>query len=261
MADHDIPTAPPSQAVGPLLAALFGAVATHVAVAVVVLTMFATEPVAFGTASEVLLDGGHTGVYRLAVRTELHTPGTEEAARVVRSDYSGALTDDQRSTQARGWEAACLALRHLEAIGDEDARRCLDEERRPAVGVSSQTTGPSAGLAEALAAATRHVELLDGTFTVAATGELRWSTWADPRTGAPVAVAEVHPIGGVRHKAAAAAAAGVDVLVVPAGNAEEFAAHLPAGGPELVAVTTVHDAIFEVCWRTTTADCATMANS
>lgn len=239
-----------------LLATLATVVVAHgVAVAVFCVALGA-DPVSFGSASEVLFDGEPTGVYRLSVRTEPRLPGTSAAARVAASDYTGDPTPDQLAAQGNGWTAACTALGRLEVLDPVEVSDCTLEQR-PTVGVAAATLGPSAGLAEAIAAVTAHFDVL-GDLRVAATGELHSTMWTDHRTGAQTPVTEVLAIGGARHKADAARAAGVDVLIVPVDNAEEFSATVTDGGPEVVGVATVHGAVLELCRRSATADCAAL---
>lgn len=232
-------------------------VACNVASITFILLMLISDQVSFGTASEVTLDGHHTGVYRLTVSTELNLPGMAVAPHVAASDFDGSRTYDQITAQSEGWTAACTALVHLELLPGGDAERCIGAER-PDVGVPGRVVGASSGLAEALAAVTTHVDVL-GDLRVAATGQLFGTSWENPHTGEYANVTTVSPIAGVEHKAAAASAAGVDVLVVPAANAEEFSVYVGPDGPELVAVPTVHAAIVELCRRSRTDACGAVA--
>lgn len=200
-----------------------------------------------GTSSEVVLDGAGTGVHRVAVADRF---GVHWALGVTadsrRSNSDGALTTDQQLSAADGWVAACEVLETLEFFDLEGVAGCLAAQPTPSFG--ERHTGFSSGLAEALGSVTSLVDIT-GDVTVAATGQI---TILDPGHFAAEfgnTTGWVLAIGGAEQKLAAAESLDAHVLFVPTENLSEFeeAAASSGAAVRIVAVSTVLDAVVELC--------------
>jgi len=205
---------------------------------------------AYGTASELYVSGRPSNVVQLSVNYHGRfgvlpddTPGIESAHPGVE------LSGDQVRSQSTGWTAACMTWGQLHVLGPDQVDVCALGTTPPEVWYHGTTTGTSADLAHALAFAHEQFGLL-GDLRVATTGQLVTQMGAND-DGTVTATVEVHPIAGVPQKAAAAAVADVDVLVVPSGNAEEFAAQasLQRSDVELLAVDTLDEAFIALGLR------------
>lgn len=213
----------------------------------------ANHPVGFAT--DITVDGVPSGVYRLSVGS----PGVTElatAAKVHDATYHGPLTGDQVASEAAGWAAACALWTDLGVFGVDQGLTCATATDRPALGHAGMASGPSAGLAHALVFADWHFDIT-GDVAVAATGEVHTTAVTNPETGAVTHSTGVHPIGGVAEKTAAAAEAGVDLLVVPVDQALEFFAAVADLGVsiDVVAAPTLTSAVYAVCARSRTEVC------
>jgi predicted S18 family serine protease len=204
-----------------------------------------------GHISEITLSGEPTGVHRLSVG-----PDAVFASRKIDAGYLPAETADQRDAEMTAWAAACLAWGDVDVLGADQTASCAVSSDRPTVGYPEKHEGTSAGLANAVAFLDWHYDVV-GDLEVAATGEVWNTTIVNPDSGVSTTEAAVFPIGGAPEKAAAAAAADVDVLLVPFDQRDEFAAspELRAAGVEVVGVRNVASALHELCARSLTEVC------
>ena len=209
-----------------------------------------------GGATLITMDGVPTPVYRLAVVTDRLPFGAQgPEVEVGHALAPGELTESQLAAHEVGLFAACHAAGLTDVIAMDEIGECQHPRYQPVVGVSGPTVGPSSGLAEAMAAAAVLGDYF-GDYTVAATGSL--SIDQIRYEGAVISTRfNVHQIGGVPQKAAAAAAAGVDILLVPIGNYLEFSAspELAEAGVQILAVDDVRSGLIQVCAETKTAMC------
>jgi hypothetical protein len=215
----------------------------------------AVPPHLFGRAVQVTVNGKPSPVWRLSVVTAYSpwTWGAEVAQ--VQEVGTEELLASQLDSQEKGLLAACDGAGKTDVIAMDDIKECQHPKTLPAIGVSGPTRGFSSGLAEALVVAFTLGDFF-GEYEVAATGQV---TIDQIRYEGAVIATEyrVSPIGGAPQKAAAAALAGVDILVVPIGNYQEFAANkeLAEAGVQILAVGDVRSALIAVCAETQTAMC------
>jgi hypothetical protein len=208
----------------------------------------------YGVAATIDVAGEQSPFVGLAVGNDGRLLADSEP-RVYTGEYDGPLTDDQQRSLDTAWGAACVALGQADILGPDQTLACATTTQRPAVTPSAATRGSSAGLRDTLMYIDWHFDIA-GDLRVAATGTIDVTGQPNP-DGSTDTVVDVAAIAGVEQKAQAAAAADVDLLVVPDDNLAEFARQqvLTDAGVELAGASTIIDAVHAVCSRSRTEVC------